>query len=92
MESPALAPSQEKPGAFPEAAAALFTLFAGAGTRCAVKKHLYYKLNWNYWLELGSLAQITDLLGIHINGIISAAPTRLRALGLPCREGSRDVR
>lgn len=62
------------------------------------KKHLYYKLNWNYWLEMASLAQQPDLLGIHIIGIVSAAPTKLRppdlALGLPCpacREGSREM-
>lgn len=51
------------------------------------KKHLYYKLNWNCWLEMGSLAQRADLLGIHINGIISAAPTRLRlasGAAMPC--------
>lgn len=38
------------------------------------KKRLCLKLNWNYWLEMGSLAKRPDLLGIHINGIISAAP------------------
>lgn len=37
VEFPALAPSQEKPGAFPEAAAALFALLAGTGTCCAAK-------------------------------------------------------
>lgn len=36
-ESPAHAPSQEKSGAFPEAAAALFALLTGAGTCCAAK-------------------------------------------------------
>lgn len=83
VESPVYAPSQEEPGAFPEAAAALFALFAGAGTCCAAKKHLCYKLNWNDWLEMGSLAQRPDLLGIRIDGVISAAPTRLRLASRP---------
>lgn len=65
------------------------------------KKHLYYKLNWNYWLEMGGLAQRPDLLGIHINGIISAGPTMLRlasraglgaAMTWVCRGEQKDVR
>lgn len=41
------------------------------------KNHLYYKFNWNYWLEMASLEQRPDLLGIHIIGFVSAAPTKL---------------
>lgn len=92
VEFPALAPPRRNQ-VHSQKLLLLFLLFL-----LCCKKHLYSKLNRNYRLEMGNLAQ---LLGIHINRVISAALTRLRlasrpgfGAALPCMQKGeqRDAR